>query len=86
MANSAKIEAATGIVTVALGAVSGSFSPADLHEWGTTFLSLSPFLLILFLVWRIHQLDKQHKDCTANQSAMQSQINMLLSRHRGKGD
>lgn len=80
MTSSSKVEGVTGVVTIALGALSGSFTAADFHEWGTTFMSLSPFVLILFLIWRIYQLDKQHKDCTVNQAAMQAQINLLLHR------
>ena len=80
MTPSGKVEGATGVVTIALGAISGSFTAADFHEWGTTFMSLSPFVLILFLIWRIYQLDKQHKDCTTNQASMQAQIDLLLRR------
>lgn len=69
-----KADAATGIITVTLGALSGSFSPADFHEWGTTFMSLSPFVLVLFLIWRIRQLDNQHKECTVNWAKTQEQL------------
>lgn len=74
MTPSDKADTVTGIVTVTLGALSGSFSPADFHEWGTTFMSLSPFVLVLFLIWRIRQLDSQHKDCTTNMTKMQEQV------------
>ncbi len=74
MTPSDKADAVTGIVTVTLGALSGSFSPADFHEWGTTFMSLSPFVLVLFLIWRIRQLDAQHKECTTNQTKIQEQL------------
>lgn len=74
MTPSDKVDTATGIITVTLGALSGSFSPADFHEWGTTFMSLSPFVLVLFLIWRIRQLDTQHKECTVNQVKTQEQL------------
>lgn len=74
MTPSDKADAVTGIITVTLGALSGSFSPNDFHEWGTTFMSLSPFVLVLFLIWRIRQLDSQHKECTANQFKIQEQL------------
>lgn len=74
MTPSDKADAVTGIITVTLGAVSGSFSPADFHEWGTTIMSLSPFVLVLFLIWRLRQLDSQHKECTANQIKFQDQL------------
>lgn len=74
MTPSDKADAVTGIVTVTLGVLSGSFSPADFHEWGTTIMGLSPFVLILFLIWRMRQLDSQHKECTANQIKTQDQL------------
>lgn len=77
MSPSDRADAVTGIVTVTLGALSGSFSPADFHEWGTTFMSLSPFVLVLFLIWRIRQLDFQHKECTSNYAKTQEQLILL---------
>lgn len=74
MSATGKLDSATGIVTVAVAGISGSFSAEDIHTWGTMLLSLSPFILILFLIWRIRQLDLQHKDCTANQEKLQDQI------------
>lgn len=74
MTPSEKADAVTGIITVTLGAVSGSFSPADFQAWGTTFMSLSPFVLVLFLIWRIRQLDNQHKECTSNQTKISEQL------------
>lgn len=62
MTPSSKADAATGIVTVTLGVISGSFTAEDFHTWGQTILSLSPFVLILFLLWRIWKMDKQLKD------------------------
>lgn len=69
-----KLDGASGIITIAIAGISGSFTPADFHEWGTTFLSLSPFVLILFLIWRIRQLDKQHAECTNNHLKTQEQL------------
>lgn len=77
MTPSDKADAVTGVITVTLGALSGSFSPADFHEWGTTFMSLSPFVLVLFLIWRIRQLDSQHKECTSNHAKTQEQLVLL---------
>lgn len=74
MSTSSKLDSATGVITFAIAGVSGSFSAADFHEWGTTFMSLSPFVLVLFLIWRIRQLDLQHKECTENQSRTQEQL------------
>lgn len=62
MTSSAKLDGATGVITIALGVLSGTFTAADFHEWGQTIMSLSPFVLILFLLWRIWKMDKQLKD------------------------
>lgn len=74
MSTSSKIDAATGVITFAIAGVSGSFSATDLHEWGTTFMSLSPFVLVLYLLWRTRQLDLQHQECTSNNAKLQEQI------------
>jgi hypothetical protein len=74
MTPSDKVDAVTGVVAISLGAVSGTFSPEDFRLWGTTFMSMSPFVLVLFLIWRIRQLDAQHKECTANQIKTQEQV------------
>lgn len=74
MSPSDKVDAVTGVVTVTLGVMTGSFSAADFQAWGTTIMGLSPFVLILFLIWRIRQLDIQHKECTTNQIKTQDQL------------
>lgn len=74
MSGSSKADAVTGVITVAFAGISGSFSAADFHEWGTTFMSLSPFILVLYLLWRTRQLDLQHKECTANNIKIQEQL------------
>ena len=74
MSAAAKADAVTGIITVAFAGISGSFTPADFHEWGTTFMSLSPFILVLYLLWRTRQLDLQHKECNENNLKIQEQL------------
>lgn len=69
-----KVDTVTGIVTVTFGVLSGSFSPEDFKAWGTTVMSLSPFVLVLFLIWRVRMLDAQHKECTTNQVKTQEQL------------
>lgn len=77
MTPSDKVDTVTGILTVSFGVISGSFSSADFHEWGTTFMSLSPFVLVLFLIWRIRQLDLQHKQCGDNLSKTQDKLDLM---------
>lgn len=74
MTGANKLDAATGVITVAVAGVNGSFSASDVHEWGTVLMNLAPLVLILFLIWRIYKLDQQHKECLDNHSRMQEQV------------
>ena len=74
MTGANKLDAATGVITVAVAGVSGSFSASDVHEWGTVLMNMAPLILILFLIWRIYKLDQQHKECLDNHSRMQEQV------------
>lgn len=74
MTSSAKLDGATGVITVAIGGVTAVFSSADLISWGNAIMSSGPLLLILFLVWRVHKLDKQHSDCQERHAKMQEQL------------
>lgn len=77
MTSSSKLDGATGIVTVALGVVSGTFTASDFHEWGQTIMSLSPFVLILFMLWRMRENDKQHKNCEDNLIKTQDKLDLM---------
>jgi hypothetical protein len=79
MSPSNKMDGATGIVTVALGFISGSFTAEDFHTWGQTIMSLSPFVLILFLLWRIWKMDKQLKDKDDQLIKTQDKLDLLYS-------
>lgn len=79
MTPSNKLDGATGIVTVALGFISGSFTAEDFHTWGQTIMSLSPFVLILFLLWRIWKMDKQLKDKDEQLIKTQDKLDLLYS-------
>lgn len=88
----AMTEKATGAVTVAIGGVTAVFGHSDVEAWGNSLLAIAPLLLILFLIWRIHKLDQQHKDCqekherlTENQAKMQEQLllTFLATKHPG---
>ena len=68
------IDAATGVVSVAVFGISGSFSPEDAAAWSSVIVSAAPAILILFLIWRINKLDKQHSECNANWIKTQSQL------------
>lgn len=79
MTPSNKLDGATGIVTVALGFIGGSFTAEDFHTWGQTIMSLSPFVLILFLLWRIWKMDKQLKDKDEQLIKTQDKLDLLYS-------
>lgn len=77
MTSSSKLDGATGVVTIALGAISGSFTAEDFHQWGQTIMSLSPFVLILFMIWRMRKIDQQHKDCGENLIKTQDKLDLM---------
>lgn len=70
---SAKEDTATGIISVAIFGFSGQFSPADMSAWADVVMRAAPVVLILFLIWRMHKLDKQHSDCMVNWQKSQDQ-------------
>lgn len=71
---SAKIEGATGIISVAIFGITAQFSPTDITAWKEVLMGAAPLLLILFLIWRVHKLDKQHEECNANWMKAQEQL------------
>lgn len=74
MTNSAKFEGATGVVTVAFAGISASFTAADLSAWGEVVVSLFPYTLIFFLLWRVSKLSAQNKECMDNYVKLQKQL------------
>lgn len=74
MTNSAKLEGVTGIVTVGFAGISASFTASDLDAWGKVVVALFPYILIVFLLWRVSKLAAQHKECTDNHIKLQKQM------------
>lgn len=60
---STKVDGATGVISIAIFGVQAVLTPADALVWGNTFIQMAPALLILFLIWRIHKLDKLYTEC-----------------------
>lgn len=73
---SGKLDAATAVVSISIFGVQAALAPADVEAWGDTILQTAPAILILFLIWRIWKLDKQHADCTANQAKTFEQLSL----------
>lgn len=71
------IDTTTGVISVAIFGVTGSFTPADASAWGEVMMSLAPLILILFLIWRIHKLDKQNSECRKDWQRSQDQIILM---------
>jgi hypothetical protein len=67
----AMVEKTTGAVTIAVGGITATLGHEDVAAWGSVLMSLAPLLLILFLIWRIHKLDQQHRDCQKRHEALQ---------------
>lgn len=74
MTTSHKLDGATGIVTFAVAGISGSLTASDAQQWGQVLIALFPYLLIGFLIWRIHKLALQHEECIRMHDHLQNQI------------
>lgn len=71
---SATTDAALGVVTVSVFGITTSVGPAEATAWGQVFIGLAPAILIIFLIWRVYRLDKQHMECTQNWNKTQEQL------------
>lgn len=71
---SSKLDATTGVISIAIFGLQATLSPADAKAWGDTILQVAPAILILFLIWRIWRLDKQHSECNKNWMKTQDQL------------
>lgn len=71
---SAKVDTATGVISVSIFGVQAALAPADALAWGDVIIQIAPALLILFLIWRIYRLDKQHAQCNTNWMKTQDQL------------
>lgn len=86
MSGSGKVDAVTGVVTIGMAGISGVFTAADAHQWGTLLVGLFPYVLIIFLLWRIHRLAAQHQDCVKMHDQLQDQIIYSMKRIDQLGD
>ena len=71
---SAKADVATGAVSVAVFGIQATMSPSDFAAWANVIVAAAPAILILFLLWRIYKLDKQHASCISNHEKTQDQL------------
>lgn len=71
---SAKADSAAGAISVAVFGVSAILTPADATAWGNVIINIAPAILILFLIWRMHRLDKQHTECSKNWTQTREQL------------
>lgn len=60
---SAKADTALGVISFSAFGVEAVLAPADALAWNNVFLTMAPAFLILFLIWRIYRLDKEHQSC-----------------------
>ena len=67
-------ETVTGILTVSIVGVTVALTPQDALAWGQTLLQLGPLAIILFLVWRIKQLDSQLNSCRVSHERVTNQL------------
>lgn len=74
---SSKVDVATGTVSVAVFGLQATLAPHDLAMWAQVIVSGAPGLLILFLIWRLWKVDKQHSECTRNWAETRQQLAMV---------
>lgn len=74
---SAKTDTATGAVSVAIFGIQGTFTATDLALWAQVVVNAAPAILILFLIWRIVSLDKQHAECNKNWKQTREQLSLV---------
>jgi hypothetical protein len=86
MSGDSKVDAVTGVVTVAVAGISGAFTIGDAQQWGDLLITLFPYVLIIFLIWRIHKLAAQHQDCVKMHDQLQDQIIYSMKRIDELGD
>lgn len=71
---SAKADTVTGAVSVAIFGISATLTPETATAWGNVIIGIAPAILILFLIWRIHKVDKQHEECARQWARTQKQL------------
>lgn len=67
-------ETVTGVLTVSIAGVTIVLTPQDALAWGHTLMQLGPLALILFLIWRIKQLDSQLSTCRKSHESVTNQL------------
>lgn len=74
---SSKADAATGAISVAVFGLQATLTPSDLQLWAQVVVNGAPAILILFLIWRLWKMDKQHSECTRNWAETRQQLAMV---------
>lgn len=80
-----KLDAATGVITVAIGGVTAALTPADAMAWGNTLMALAPLLAIVFLIWRVRVMDKQLQECRAAHQRVAEQLLIAFTALKNPG-
>lgn len=73
---SGKVDTATGAVSIAIFGIQATLTPADASAWANVITTGAPALLIIFLIWRIYRLDKQHEECSKQWSQTRDQLHL----------
>lgn len=67
-------ENVTGVLTIAIAGITVALTPSDALAWGQTFMQLGPLAVVLFLIWRIRQLDKDLGHCRVSHERVTQQL------------
>lgn len=71
-----KAETATGVISFSIAGITAALTASQAGEWITVLMGSGPFLLILFLIWRMRKLDTQLKDCQESHQRVTNQMIM----------
>ena len=67
-------ENVTGVLTISIAGLTVALTPTDALAWGQTLMQLGPLMLVLFLIWRIRQLDKDLGKCRTSHDRVTQQL------------
>lgn len=76
---SSKVDVATGAISVAVFGLQATLTPSDLELWVQVVVNAAPAFLIIFLIWRLWKMDRQHMECTKNWAETRQQLAMVYA-------
>lgn len=75
-----KSDQVVGLVTVSIAGITATLAPGDAAAWGMVLMDLAPLGLIIFLIWRIRQMDRDLKHCREQHSKVDERLQDLYDK------